>query len=64
MYNYSQNNQEHLKAIELKFNQRIADSIENFHKNLEFVKEKAEEKKSEDEQKTIDKFEKWVKNIY
>lgn len=57
--NYTQNNHEHLEAIRLKFGQRLQDSLDCFQKNLEMVKEKLEEKKSDDEQKTIDKFEKW-----
>lgn len=64
MTNYSQNNQEHLDSIRLKFGQRLQESLDCFQKNLEFVKEKLEEKKHEDEQKTIDKFEKWVKIIF
>lgn len=60
MTNYSQNNQEHLEAIRLKFGQRLQDSMDCFYKNLEMVKEKMEEKKNDDEKKTIDKFEKWV----
>jgi hypothetical protein len=61
--NYSQNNQEHLDSIKLKFGQRLQDSLDCFQKNLEYVKEKLEEKKHEDEQKTIEKFEKWVLSI-
>ena len=63
MTNYSQNNQEHLDSIKLKFGQRLQDSLDCFQKNLEYVKEKLEEKKHEDEQKTIEKFEKWVLSI-
>ena len=58
---YNQNNQEHLNSIRLKFGQRLQDSLDCYHKNLELVKEKLAEKKNEDEQKTIDKLEKWVK---
>jgi hypothetical protein len=61
--NYTQNNHEHLEAIRLKFGQRLQDSLDCFQKNLELVKEKLEEKKNDDEQKTIDKFEKWVKSF-
>lgn len=63
MTNYSQNNQEHLDSIKLKFGQRLQESLDCFQKNLEYVKEKLEEKKHEDEQKTIEKFEKWVLSI-
>jgi len=60
--NYSQNNREHLENIRLKFGQRISDSLDCFRKNLDLVKEKLDEKKENNEQKTIEKFEKWVKN--
>ena len=62
MNNYSQNNREHLENIRLKFGQRISDSLDCFRKNLDLVKEKLDEKKENNEQKTIEKFEKWVKN--
>ena len=59
--NYTQNNQEHLDSIRLKFGTRVQESLDCFQKNLELVKEKLKEKANDDQQKTIDKFEKWVK---
>lgn len=59
--NYTQNNQEHLDSIRLKFGTRLQESLDCFQQNLHLVKEKLQEKANDDEQKTIDKFEKWVK---
>jgi hypothetical protein len=61
--NYSQNNKDHLDSIRLKFGQRISDSLDSFRRNLDIVKEKMEEKQGNNEQKMVEKFEKWVKNI-
>ncbi len=63
MNNYSQNNKDHLDSIRLKFGQRISDSLDSFRRNLDIVKEKMEEKQGNNEQKMVEKFEKWVKNI-
>ena len=63
MNNYSQYNKDHLDSIRLKFGQRISDSLDSFRRNLDIVKEKMEEKQGNNEQKMVEKFEKWVKNI-
>ena len=57
---YSHNNHEHLNDLKERFSQRISESLDNFHINLKAVKERMDQKTLEDEQKTIDKFEKWV----
>ena len=64
MNNYVQNNRDHLQSIRLKFGQRISESLDCFRKNLDIVKEKIEEKKGDNEKKTVDKFENWVKKTY
>jgi len=57
---YSQNNQDHLNNLKQRFSQRISESVENFNINMKSVKEKMDQKIKDDEQKMIDKFEKWV----
>ncbi len=60
---YSQNNQDHLNNLKQRFSHRISESVDNFNTNYRIVKEKMEQKIKDDEQKMIDKFEKWVKNL-
>ena len=57
---YSQNNKEHVENLQQRFADRISESLENFHSNLKSVKERIDQKMRDDEQKMIDKFEKWV----
>lgn len=57
---YNQNSLEHLENLKQKYSQRINDALEVFQTNLKAVKERINQKIKEDEQKTIDKFEKWV----
>lgn len=61
--NWTHNNHEHLDGIRLKFGTRVQESLDCFQKNLELVKEKLHEKANDNEQKTVDKFEKWVKYL-
>ena len=42
--NYTQNNQEHLDSIRLKFGTRLQESLDCFQQNLMLVKEKLQEK--------------------
>lgn len=60
---YRQNNQEQLENIQQKFAIRISESLENFYSNLKLVKERTDQKLKDDEQKMVDKFEKWVNKI-
>jgi len=60
---YSQNNKENGESLKQRVSQRISESLENFHFNLQSVKEKMDQKIKDDEQKMIDKFEKWVITI-
>lgn len=57
---YQLNNEDYKNSIKEKFSHRISESLENFYSNLKLVRERFDQKVKEDEQKTIDKFEKWV----
>lgn len=57
---FSQNNQDHISSLKKKYAQRLSDSVENFHVNMTSVKGRIDQKIKDDEQKMVDKFEKWV----